>query len=149
MGRWVERCHPVWAMAHVAGQIRVLVVDDSALFREALANFVAHLEGVVVVGRAQDGEEALDLAAKTRAHVIFMDLMMPRLDGVAATRALKQMAHAPAVIVCSTYDDERLRQQVLEAGADEFIHKRDLAMGAEGLVRKLGARGAADGGGGR
>jgi DNA-binding NarL/FixJ family response regulator len=138
MGRWVESCHLERVMTtRMADRIRVLVVDDSPLFREALANFVAHLDGVVVVGQARDGQEALALAATTRAQVVFMDLKMPRLDGVAATRALKQMLPAPAVIVCSTYDDERLRQQVLEAGADVFVHKRDLATNAEKLVRQL------------
>jgi DNA-binding NarL/FixJ family response regulator len=122
-------------------KIRVLVVDDSRMFREALANFVSHLEGVVVVGRARDGQEALELASRTRAQVVFMDLMMPRLDGVAATRALKQMDDAPAIIVCTTDDDDRLRQLVLAAGADVFMHKRDLAVAAEPLVRDLGGRG--------
>jgi DNA-binding NarL/FixJ family response regulator len=121
------------------GKIRVLVVDDSNLFREALADFVAHLQGVELVGRARDGEEAVDLAERTSPQVIFMDLMMPRLDGVAATRVLKRMALPPAVVICTTYDDERLRALALEAGADVFIHKRDLAAGAELLVRDLGA----------
>lgn len=145
MGRWVRGWH-LEGVGTRGERIRVLVVDDSALFREALANFVAHLDGVVVVGRASDGDEALDLAARTRAEVVFMDVMMPRLDGLAATRALKQMAPSPAVIVCSTYEDDRLRQQVLEAGADEFVHKRDLALDAEQLVRRLAAlvRGAGE-----
>src|SRR5438128_807690 len=108
--------------------IRVLVVDDSALFREALANFVAHLKGVVVAGRASGGEEALDLAASTEP------------DGLSATRALKQRSPRSAVIVCTTYDDERLRQAALEAGADVFMHKRDLALDAEGLIRSLSAQ---------
>jgi DNA-binding NarL/FixJ family response regulator len=131
----------------VGERIRVLVVDDSALFREALANFVAHLDGMVVVGQARDGQEALELAVRTGAQVIFMDIMMPRLDGVAATRALKQMRPPPAVIVCSTYDDDRLRQQVLEAGADVFVHKRDLSLEAESLVRRLGGESQREPGG--
>jgi DNA-binding NarL/FixJ family response regulator len=124
--------------------IRVLVVDDSALFRESLANFVAHLKGVVVAGRASGGEEALDLAASTEPDVIFMDLMMPGLDGLAATRALKAMSPRPAVIVCTTYDDDRLRDAALEAGADVFMHKRDLAVDAEGLIRTLAASKASE-----
>lgn len=119
-------------------KIRVLIADDSRMFREALANFVAHLAGVAVVGRARDGQEAVELAGRTRAQVVFMDLMMPRLDGVEATRALKQLPDAPAVIICTTDDDERLRQLVLDAGADVFMHKRDLAIEAEPLVRDLG-----------
>jgi DNA-binding NarL/FixJ family response regulator len=118
-------------------QIRVLVVDDSKLFREALANFFEHLDGVTVVGRAIDGQEALIMAVERQPEIVFIDVMMPRLGGVAATRALKQLAPPPAVVVCSTYDDDRLRDVVLAAGADVFLHKRDLAATAELLVRDL------------
>jgi DNA-binding NarL/FixJ family response regulator len=142
MGRRVRGCH---LLTMARRSIRVLVVDDSALFREALANFVAHLGGVVVAGRASGGEEALNLAATTEPDVIFMDLMMPGLDGLAATRALKQMSPTPAVIVCTTYDDDRLRQAALEAGADVFMHKRDLALDAEALIRSLGTQLRAEG----
>jgi DNA-binding NarL/FixJ family response regulator len=134
MGRRVRRWH---LEGMTQRSIRVLVVDDSALFREALANFVADLNGVVVAGRASGGEEALDLAATTEPDVIFMDLAMPGLDGLAATRALKRLSPAPAVIICTTYDDERLRQAALAAGADVFMHKRDLALDAEALIRSL------------
>ena len=137
MGRRVRGWH-LRTMA--TRSIRVLVVDDSALFREALANFVAHLKGVVVAGRASGGEEALDLAASTEPDVIFMDLMMPGLDGLSATRAMKLRSPRSAVIVCSTYDDERLRHAALEAGADVFMHKRDLALDAEALIRSLSAQ---------
>jgi DNA-binding NarL/FixJ family response regulator len=138
MGGCVVGCHLEIVMNGTMERIRVLVVDDSNLFREALANFVAHLEGVELVGRARDGEEAIDLASRTRAQVIFMDLMMPRLDGVAATRALKRLGTPPAIVICTTYDDERLRRSAMDAGADVFMHKRDLAGGAEALVRDLG-----------
>jgi DNA-binding NarL/FixJ family response regulator len=129
--------------------IRVLVADDSRMFREALANFVAQLEGITVVARARDGQEAVELAGRTRAQVVFMDLMMPRLDGLEATRVLKGMEDPPAVIICSTDDDDRLRQLVLDAGADVFMHKRDLAVAAEPLVRDLGGPMRAQDGGQR
>jgi DNA-binding NarL/FixJ family response regulator len=120
--------------------IRVLVADDSPLFREALANFVKRLEGVVVTGIARDGVEALHLTTKTSAQVVFMDLMMPGLDGVAVTRALKQMPAPPAIIICTSYDDDRMRRLVLDAGADAFLHKRDLALEAEQLIRGFADR---------
>jgi DNA-binding NarL/FixJ family response regulator len=134
MGRRASGWHP---QTMTQRSIRVLVVDDSALFREALANFVAHLKGVVVAGRASGGEEALDLATRTDPDVVFMDLMMPGLGGLAATRVLKQMSPPPAVVICTTYDDERLRQMALEAGADVFMHKRDLVLDAETVIRDL------------
>jgi NarL family two-component system response regulator LiaR len=136
MGRRVERWH-LQAMTRRSTGIRVLVVDDSTVFREALANFVAELEGVELAGRASGGQEALELAARTAPEVVFMDLMMPGLGGLAATRALKELSPAPAVVICTSYDDERLRRMALEAGADVFMHKRDLALDAEGLIRTL------------
>jgi DNA-binding NarL/FixJ family response regulator len=118
-------------------EIRVLVADDSTMFREALATFVEHLPGMLVVGRACDGQEAVDLVSRTRAQVVFMDLVMPRLDGLSATRVLKGRVNAPAVIICTTDDDERLHDLALDAGADAFLHKRHLVDRAEGLVRGL------------
>jgi DNA-binding NarL/FixJ family response regulator len=137
MGRWVVEWHLQGMTRIPRDGIRVLVVDDSAVFREALANFVADLDGVVLAGRAGGGEEALALAARTAPEVVFMDLMMPGLDGLATTRALKEMWPPPAVIICSSYDDDRLRQLALDAGADVFMHKRDLALEAEELIRGL------------
>jgi DNA-binding NarL/FixJ family response regulator len=120
--------------------IRVLVVDDSNLFRDALASFVAELDSMSVVGRARDGQEALELVPKLRPHVVLMDVMMPRLDGIEATRALKAVPGAPAVVVCTTDDDEHLRRAALDAGADSFVLKRNLGTQVEGLVRALAER---------
>jgi DNA-binding NarL/FixJ family response regulator len=117
--------------------IRVLVVDDSNLFREALASFVAELEGMSVVGRARDGQEAVEMVPFLRPHVVLMDVMMPRLDGIEATRVLKRALDAPAVVVCTTEDDPRLRQAALVAGADAFVLKRDLGVRVEALLRTL------------
>jgi DNA-binding NarL/FixJ family response regulator len=117
--------------------IRVLVVDDSNLFREALANFVADLDDITVVGRARDGREALDMVPFLRPHVVLMDVMMPRLDGIEATRVLKRAPDAPAVVVCTTEDDHRLRLAALAAGADSFLLKRELGVKVETLIRAL------------
>jgi DNA-binding NarL/FixJ family response regulator len=119
--------------------IRVLIVDDSNLFREALANFVAELEGILVVGRVRDGVEALEAVTDLRPDVILMDLMMPRLDGIEATRSVKRSPHAPAVVMCTTDDDERLREAALAVGADAFVLKRDLGVEVESLIHTLAA----------
>jgi DNA-binding NarL/FixJ family response regulator len=117
--------------------IRVLVVDDSNLFREALASFVAELDGMSVVGRARDGQEALEMVPFLRPHVVLMDIMMPRLDGIEAARMLKRALDAPAVVLCTTEDDPGLRQAALVAGADAFLLKRDLGVRVEALLHVL------------
>jgi DNA-binding NarL/FixJ family response regulator len=121
----------------MADRIRVLIVDDSDLFSEALTIFVERVIGAVVVGRARDGREALEMTAMVRPQVIFMDIKMPRLDGIAATRALKAAGGCPAVVVCTSHYDEHLCREALAAGADVFVHKPDLANDAAILVRAL------------
>ena len=117
--------------------IRVLVVDDSNLIREALGNFVADLPGVEVVGRARDGLEALDLARARAPDVVITDLRMPRVDSFAATRLLKRSARPPAVVLCTTEDDDETRRAAADAGADALLLKRDLGSRVERLIRSL------------
>jgi DNA-binding NarL/FixJ family response regulator len=114
--------------------IRVLIADDSALLREALGRFLSALPGVAVVGLCRDGSEALELAPLVRPDVVLMDLAMPRLDGLAATRVLKSAAAAPAVVICSMEDSDELRLAARAAGADALVRKRDLAHLVERLL---------------
>jgi DNA-binding NarL/FixJ family response regulator len=87
--------------------IRVLLVDDQALFREALHTLLSVQPGIEVVGEAGNGEEALRLAAQLQPAVVLMDLQMPILDGVAATRRLKAEQAQCQVIVLTTFDDDK------------------------------------------
>jgi len=106
---------------------RIVVADDSELFRNALAAFLAEIPGLIVVGMAGDGEEVLDLVAALRPHVVFMDVVMPRRDGLTATRTLKSRDNPPVVVVCTSLHNPQLRQAALAAGADAFVLKRNLA----------------------
>jgi DNA-binding NarL/FixJ family response regulator len=124
--------------------IRVLVVDDSNLIREALGNFVAELPQMLVVGLARDGQEALDLWLALRPDVVLMDLRMPRLDGLAATRVLKGEVEPPAVIICTTEDDDNTLRAALDAGADAFLLKRDLGSRIEAVIWSVVTPSAAD-----
>jgi DNA-binding NarL/FixJ family response regulator len=103
--------------------VRVLLVDDQALFREALATLLATRDDIDVVGEAGNGAEALSRAAELTPDVVLMDLRMPVLDGVAATRRLR-LAHASVqVIALTTFDDDEDVFAALRAGAVGYLLK--------------------------
>ncbi len=103
--------------------IRVLLVDDQALFREALHTLLSVQPGIEVVGEAGNGEEALHFVAQLQPEVVLMDLQMPVLDGVAATRRLHSEHPACHVIVLTTFDDDEYVFEGLRAGAIGYLLK--------------------------
>ena len=103
--------------------IRVLIVDDQALFREGLHTLLSVQTDLQVVGEARNGEEALRLAAAHEPDIILMDLHMPILDGVAATRRLQSTYPAIKVIVLTTFDDDEDVFEGLRAGAVGYLLK--------------------------
>jgi DNA-binding NarL/FixJ family response regulator len=103
--------------------VRVLIADDQRVVREGLATIVEAFPDTVVVGLAGDGAEAVDLAATQAPDVVLMDLRMPRLDGVAATRAIKEAHPAMAVVVLTTYADDESILAALSAGAAGYLTK--------------------------
>lgn len=102
--------------------IRVLVVDDHALVRSGFAMVLSVTDDVEVVGQAADGREALDLLATTPVDVVLMDVQMPVLDGIAATREVVARQQAKVVIL-TTFDREDYLFEALEAGASGFLLK--------------------------
>ncbi|MFL5860542.1 MAG: response regulator, partial [Solirubrobacteraceae bacterium] len=103
--------------------IRVLIVDDHAVVREGLRAFLELQDGIEVVGEAADGEQAVTQAVELEPDVILMDLVMPRLDGIGAMRALRERATATRVIVLTSFlDDDRL-MPALQAGAAGYLLK--------------------------
>jgi DNA-binding NarL/FixJ family response regulator len=103
--------------------IRVLLVDDQALFREGLHTLLAVHADLEVVGEAGNGAEALTLAAARQPDVILMDVQMPVLDGVAATRQLRAEQPACRVIMLTTFDDDEYVFEGLRAGAVGYLLK--------------------------
>jgi DNA-binding NarL/FixJ family response regulator len=103
--------------------IRILIVDDQALFREGLHTLLSVQTDLQVVGEAPNGEEALRLAATHEPDIILMDLHMPILDGVAATRRLQSSQPSIKVIVLTTFDDDEDVFEGLRAGAVGYLLK--------------------------
>ena len=101
--------------------IRVVIVDDQVLMRKGLRLIMEAEDDVTVVGEAGDGREALELLQRARADVVLMDIQMPVMDGLTATRALLERERAPAVIVLTTFDLDEYVYEALRAGAAGFL----------------------------
>jgi DNA-binding NarL/FixJ family response regulator len=107
----------------VTETIRVLLVDDDALVRSGLKMMLAGAKEVEVVGEADDGRGVLAAVVRHRPDVVLMDIRMPHLDGIAATRILRTQARPPAVVVLTTFDADELVVRALQAGASGFLLK--------------------------
>jgi NarL family two-component system response regulator LiaR len=103
--------------------IRVMIVDDHEMIRNGLTVFLEAFDDLELVGEAADGEEAVRLCAKARPNVILMDLVMPEMDGVAATRAIRQAYPAVQVIALTSFGDQDLVPKALQAGAVSYLLK--------------------------
>jgi DNA-binding NarL/FixJ family response regulator len=103
--------------------VRVLLVDDQSLFREALATLLSVRDEVEVVGEAANGAEAVECAARLRPDVVLMDLRMPELDGIAATRRLRAQQPDVRVIALTTFDTDEEVFAALRAGAVGYLLK--------------------------
>lgn len=103
--------------------VRVLLVDDQSLFREGLRTLLSVQEGIEVVGEAGNGREAVAAVAEHRPQVVLMDVRMPVLDGVAATRVLQEKHPQVRVIMLTTFDDDEYVFEGLRAGAAGYLLK--------------------------
>ena len=119
--------------------MRVVVADDQRVVREGLVTVLEILADVEVVGAAATGEEAVALVERHRPQVVLMDLRMPRLDGVEATRLIRQAHPSTAVVVLTTYADDDSILAALQAGALGYLTKD---AGREEIARALHAAAA-------
>ena len=103
--------------------IRILLADDQALFREGLDTLLSVHKDIEIVGQASNGQEAVDLALKLHPNVILMDMQMPILNGIGATRRLKQSLPNCRVIVLTTFNDNETIFDALRAGAVGYLLK--------------------------
>jgi DNA-binding NarL/FixJ family response regulator len=101
-------------------QVRVLVVDDQELYRRAMAAVVEATDGFVVVGEASSGEESVEAAARLEPALVLMDVNLPGIDGLEATRRILRQA-SPVVVLLSTYDEDDV--DVAGCGAAAYVTK--------------------------
>jgi DNA-binding NarL/FixJ family response regulator len=107
----------------VAAVIRVLVVDDQALVRQGICSLLRLAPEIELVGQAADGSEALSSIERARPDVVLLDLKMPRLDGLAVLRVLRERGGAPPVLVLTTFDDTDLVLDAIRSGARGYLLK--------------------------
>ncbi|MFF4234396.1 response regulator [Actinomadura geliboluensis] len=110
-------------MAGVTRPLRVLIVDDDALVRAGLSMMLDGAGGITVAGEAADGAEVPAAADAHAPDVVLMDLRMPRVDGITATRRLRARPNPPEVIVLTTFDSDEDILRALRAGAGGFLLK--------------------------
>ena len=103
--------------------IRVLLADDQALVRSGFRMILDSRDDVEVVGEAQDGLEAVDLAAERAPDVILMDVRMPKLDGVEATRRIVALGSEARILILTTFDLDEYVYEAIRAGASGFLLK--------------------------
>jgi NarL family two-component system response regulator LiaR len=104
--------------------IRVMIVDDHAMLRQGLSVFLLSYPDLKLVGEAANGEEAVALCAEKRPDVVLMDLVMPIMDGVTATRLIRQNYPKTQVIALTSYGELTLIKGALEAGAISYLFKK-------------------------
>jgi two-component system, NarL family, response regulator LiaR len=119
----------------MAEAIRILIVDDHAVVREGLRAFLDLQDGFEVVGEAGDGDEAIATAERLRPDIVLMDLVMPRRDGVAAMRVLRDRVPGARVIVLTSFLDEDKLLPALRAGAAGYLLKNAQPHELERAVR--------------
>ncbi len=114
--------------------IRVLLVDDHAILRQGVHALLAREPDILVVGEAGDGQEALDQMPELLPDVVIMDIVMPRMNGLEATRLLKERYPHVRTLILSMYDDQEYVVQIIQAGAAGYVLKRVVT---EDLVRAI------------
>jgi DNA-binding NarL/FixJ family response regulator len=122
--------------------IRVALVDDQAIVRAGLARILSPADGFEVVAECPDGKHAVDELPAVRPDVVLMDIRMPALDGVAATRHLRALEEPLEVLVLTTFGEDEVLWGAIEAGASGFVLKDSSAEDLIAAVRAVAGGGA-------
>ncbi|HQT91701.1 MAG TPA: response regulator, partial [Candidatus Kryptobacter bacterium] len=119
--------------------IRVLLVDDNRLFVDSVERYLNSVSDpeTVTVGKAASGEEAVILVGELHPDLVLMDISMPGMGGLGATRAIKEERKLPRVVIVTVHEEEAYRAAAEAAGADGFVTKSDLTEKLPLLLRSL------------
>jgi two-component system, NarL family, invasion response regulator UvrY len=109
------------------GEVPVLIVDDQAPFRSVARTVVGLAPGFSVVAEAETGEQALELAGQHHPGLVLMDINLPGINGIEATRQIVATDAAPTVILLSTYTQDDLPADARSCGAAAYVHKEDMS----------------------
>jgi NarL family two-component system response regulator LiaR len=123
----------------MGSKVRVLIVDDHRMFAEALEMLLAGEEGVEIAGAVPTGEEALEVVARVSPHVVLMDIDLPGLDGIEATRRIREMSPLTQVVIITAYQEPAVMARAIEAGACGFVPKTQTADQLVGVIRGAAA----------
>ncbi len=104
-------------------KIRILIADDQTLFREGIKDVLTGEKWIEVVGEAADGVEAVALAKKLKPDVVLMDIKLPKLDGIAATRQIREKTPEVNILMLSSFEDEAHVLDAVQAGANGYLSK--------------------------
>ena len=109
--------------ANEARDVKVLIADDHGIVRSGLRMLLERQDDIEVIGEAADGAEARDMAIRERPDLAILDVKMPKLTGLQATREIREQAPDVSVLILSMYDDERYLFEALKAGASGYVLK--------------------------
>ena len=122
-----------------ADPIRVILVDDHAMLRKGLRFFLAGFDDLELVGEAASGSEAIQLCAELVPDVVLMDMVMPDMDGAAATKEIRQQTPTVEVIALTSFQEEDLIERALQAGAISYLLKNVSAQALAEAIRQAHA----------
>jgi DNA-binding NarL/FixJ family response regulator len=107
-------------------ELRILVADDQTSFRQRMQEMTHAIPWTSIVAKSKNGLETIELVKRHRPDVVLMDIVMPGIDGIEATRRIKEIAPQTKVIAITAYDNAEFPKRSIEAGADLFIKKEEL-----------------------